>query len=175
MSTDINKYPYFESFSQSWPEQMISNPSYLDLCKNVMADSSDDIETLYESGIEEMASYIGASWKMDRCVNGGGISTVTDFEDQDENTVFLKASFEDIYKDFHAYLTDPGAYAHVYFENREGRAYRIKKGESISREVMEYLKKLYSCDGFVSDDGIFDENSIVYEDIVVLRSSVSEK
>jgi len=164
---EINRYPFFESFSHSWPEQMTLNPSYLDLCRRVMEDSSDDIEALYENGIDEMASYIEASWKMDRCVNGGGISTVTDFEDQEKNTVFLKASFEDIYKDFYDYLNVPDAYAHVYFENREGRAYRIKKGECIPFEVMEYLKKMYSCDGFVSDGGAFDDNSVVEGDMVV--------
>lgn len=171
---DINRYKEFESFSHSWPELMTLNPSYLDLCKRVMADSSDEIEDLCEKRIDDMASYIRASWKMDRCVNGGGISTVTDFDNQDENTAFLKASFEDIYKDFYAYLCDPDAYAHVYFESMEGRAYRIKKGECIPSEVMEYLQKMYSCDGFESEGASFDENSAVDEDMVVCPVSTGK-
>ncbi len=164
---DINRYPELESFSHSWPEKLIDNPAYRDLCKQVMDESSENVEYLYREWMDDTADRIAASWAMDRCVNGGGISTVLDFEDQKENTEYLKSAFEEGYSGLCAYLDDPKSYVHVYFESREGRAYRIKKGECIPYQVMGYLEKLYGCGAFVSDEGCFDENTPVYTDLVV--------
>ena len=170
---DYNKYPEFASFTQGWQQMMMRSEYFRKMVKEKFAAIRPYLESVPRDVIPAMAAELEASVKMDYCINGDPISSVYNAGSFDKNVRYLADYYRQSFISLSDYLADPNAFCTIHFISEEGRSLRLKKNEPVGNDRLRFLKNLYKCDGFETDNGdiltpdqCFDQSEILLKPVI---------
>ena len=163
----------FNAYSNRWPGLMYENSSFRDRVRERFMAVSESLESLLESGIDDMAGVIRASWEMDRIRYGNLSAQSVDEGGFEANLEQLK----DYMRKRYELLSDTlfhEDHVRVFMKSRSGRFFWLKRGASLGEDRLAFIRRLYGCEGFYDLQGLpVDAARSFEEDVIIAPGSGS--